>query len=43
MVIQQGDTEAAMMLLDLQRPLISGEMDPQGMKISGEMAPQDMN
>nr|XP_022318420.1 uncharacterized protein LOC111121426 [Crassostrea virginica] len=41
--IQQGDTEAAMMLLDLQRPLISGEMDPQGMKISGEMAPQDMN
>ena len=42
-VFQQGDTEAALMLLDLQRPLISGDIDPQGMKISGDMDPQGMN
>lgn len=25
-ILQHGDTEAALMLLDLQRPLITGEM-----------------
>lgn len=28
-ILQPGDTEAALMLLDLQRPLVSGRMAPQ--------------